>query len=215
MLICRLLYYVYALSHHIFIRSINESNNYFYPIYKSPNQISIDNTGINISVEEKTEISRINSPLPNHSRMNSVRVPESLSPASHSPGGGRMRRQKKEKPFKAPTVVANHVPPRFVVLDLSSVSNVDASAARGCFLQLAKMCAARKIVVCAAGVNSRIDWIMRTHETAHHLDEDGSVDGKTNLMEMNQKIILFDDLDEGKFDVDATFLNCRKRPCIL
>ena len=34
-------------------------------------------------------------------------------------------------------------PPQYLVLDLMRVSNLDASATRGCFLQLVKMCAKR------------------------------------------------------------------------
>ncbi len=79
-------------------------------------------------------------------------------------------------------------------MDLSSVSNVDASATRGCFLQLARICARRKIIVCAAGANSRIDWMMQTHGTAQHADADGLAIGS---VESNDKIILFNDLDEG------------------
>ena len=74
------------------------------------------------------------------------------------------------------------------------MSNVDASAARGCFLQLAKMCASRKIVVCASGANSRIDWIMLTHDTAQHAD----VALASGSLDSTDKIILFDDLNEGE-----------------
>ncbi|KAL7542533.1 hypothetical protein ACHAXR_011871 [Thalassiosira sp. AJA248-18] len=154
----------------------------------------LDETGLMASVDEKekAEISRLNSPLPHRPRLSG-----SLSPASVSPGSGRLERRKKERP-KQPErrnlIPTPNTTPRFLVLDLSSVSNVDASAARGCFLQLAKMCAKRKIVVCAAGANSRIDWIMQTHDTAHHVDIDGLASGS---IESSEKIILFDALDEA------------------
>jgi len=160
----------------------------------------LDEAGINISAEEKAEISRLNSPLPhhsNHSRMSSVRIPESMSPSAISPGSKRRLKKDKQNVPKQSTALINRTPPRFLILDLTSVSNVDASAARGCFLQLAKMCAARKIVACAAGANSRIEWIMKTHETAHHLDEEKLADGSMNLLDLSQKIILFDDLNEA------------------
>lgn len=127
--------------------------------------------------------------------MNSVRIPESLSPASISPGSGRKEARREAE--KAPAVETH--PPRFLVLDLSSVSNVDASAARGCFLQLAKMCASRKIVVCAAGANHRMDWMMRTHDTASHFD----VDEPSND---NKKILLFDDLNEALHYAEKTLV---------
>ncbi|KAL9190695.1 hypothetical protein ACHAXT_000401 [Thalassiosira profunda] len=152
----------------------------------------LEETGISASVEEKTEITRVNSPLPNRSRIDSVRLPESLSPSTASPLGGRLSHRNSPTIGKKRNVMAPSVPPRFLVLDLLSVSNVDASAARGCFLQLAKMCVRRNVVVCAAGANSRIDWLLQTHETARRLEVDeasGSVDG--------EKIILFDDLDEA------------------
>lgn len=121
-----------------------------------------------------------------------------MSPSAISPGSKRRLKKDKQNVPKQSTALINRTPPRFLILDLTSVSNVDASAARGCFLQLAKMCAARKIVACAAGANSRIEWIMKTHETAHHLDEEKLADGSMNLLDLSQKIILFDDLNEGE-----------------
>ena len=54
-------------------------------------------------------------------------------------------------------------PPKYLVLDLMNVSNLDASATRGCFLQLVKMCAKRNIIVCASGSTPRIEWMFRSH----------------------------------------------------
>ena len=158
----------------------------------------LEETGINVSVEEKVDINMINSPHPHHTRINSVRLPASMSPISVSPGSSLLAKRKKERtqpPKRRDIIVAPRRPPRFLVLNLSSVSNVDASAARGCFLQLAKMCAMRNIVVCAAGASTRIDWIMQTHDTAHHVDIDGLASGS---IESSEKIVLFDDLDEGE-----------------
>jgi MFS superfamily sulfate permease-like transporter len=93
----------------------------------------LDAAGISASFQEKAEISRVNSPLPHHSRMNSIRLSESLSPASISPGTRRLsrRQENRKETDKAKPVPVNRHMPRFLVLDLSSVSNVDASAARG------------------------------------------------------------------------------------
>ena len=160
----------------------------------------LEEAGINASVEEKAEISIVNSPLPHrHSRVNSVRIPSPLSPASISPGSGQLERRNNERGNTTPErrnllTPPPLVPPRFIVLDLKSVTNVDASAARGCFLQLAKMCQARKIVVCAAGTNSRISWMLETHDTAEPFCEALS----NGTIESNEKIILFGELDEGE-----------------
>jgi MFS superfamily sulfate permease-like transporter len=154
----------------------------------------LDKICINPSVEEKAEINVVNSPVPNRVR-HSVNSP--LPSASSSPTDGYLqerRRERAEENFKRKARSAPRAPPRFLVLDLSSVSNIDASAARGCFLQLAKICAAREIVVCAAGANSRIDWIMQTHDAAQHV-ADGLASGS---LRSNEKIILFNDFDEGE-----------------
>jgi CRP-like cAMP-binding protein/anti-anti-sigma regulatory factor len=54
-------------------------------------------------------------------------------------------------------------PPRYLVLDLSQITHLDASATRGTFLQLVKLCAKRDIVVCASGATPRIEWMFRSH----------------------------------------------------
>ncbi len=141
----------------------------------------LDKISIAPSVEETTEINRarhsVNSPLPSASDSPSVHL--------------QRRKQEREDDLKRKSPRA---PPRYLVLDLSSVSNIDASAARGCFLQLAKICAARGIVVCAAGANSRISWIMQTHDAAQHV-VDSLASGS---LESEEKIILFNDFDEGE-----------------
>jgi len=65
-------------------------------------------------------------------------------------------------------------PPRFLVLDFLYVSHLDASATRGCFLQLVKLCAKQDIVVCASGVTPRIEWMFRTHGVAYKTSEEGT-----------------------------------------
>lgn len=163
----------------------------------------LEEIGVQVSIEEKTEITMVNPSA--SSRINSVRIPQSLSPASIAictPGGGtpRIRRLKDLRKERASGDEPNNnritprAPPRFLVLDLALVANVDASAARGCFLQLARICARRNIV-CAAGCSSHIDWILQTHGAAQHVD----VDGLASVSAVsNEKIILFNDLHEGK-----------------
>ena len=55
------------------------------------------------------------------------------------------------------------LPPKYLVLDLMNVSNLDASATRGCFLQLVKICAKKNILVCASGSTPKIEWMFRNH----------------------------------------------------
>ena len=62
---------------------------------------------------------------------------------------------------------AGRHPPKFLVLDLLYVTHLDASATRGCFLQLVKICAKQGIIVCASGVTPRIEWLFRTHGVAY------------------------------------------------
>jgi len=92
--------------------------------------------------------------------------------------------------------------PRYVVLDLSQVPNVDASAARSCFLQLAKMCNKNGIILCAAGANDRVDWVLRSHDVAYSSGDEGIV--KNELLYPHRtidraetpsgKLVLFDSL---------------------
>jgi len=95
--------------------------------------------------------------------------------------------------------------PKFVVLDLTAVPNVDASAARGCFLQLAKMCEQHGIVLCASGANPRVDWILRSHDVAHaYEDEEKVKESLSNPIDAgpsgnfgNGMVLLFDTTSEA------------------
>jgi len=62
--------------------------------------------------------------------------------------------------------------PQFVVLDFSQMHNLDASAATSCFLQLAKMCEKRGILLCAAGAIPRVEWMLRSHNITYGYDEE-------------------------------------------
>lgn len=75
--------------------------------------------------------------------------------------------QKNTRPKKTPTPPS----PDFVVLDLKEMQNVDASAARGCFLQLAKMCSKRGIILMASNATPHVDWLLRSHDAAFPITE--------------------------------------------
>jgi hypothetical protein len=77
-------------------------------------------------------------------------------------------------------------PPQYVVLDLMRVTHLDASATRGCFLQLVKMAAKKDIIVCASGVTPKIEWMFRSHEVSYEtpLEED---DAKAKLLSADRE----------------------------
>jgi CRP-like cAMP-binding protein len=95
--------------------------------------------------------------------------------------------------------------PKFLILDLSEVPNVDASAARSCFLQLAKMCSKNGITMIATGANARVDWVLRSHDATYSSADEAIV--KRELLyphrqiESNRtrsgKVLLFDSLDSA------------------
>ena len=91
--------------------------------------------------------------------------------------------------------------PNYIVLDLSHLNNLDASAARGCFLQLAKMCAKRGIVVCATSALPRVEWMMRSHEVAYPLEEEEHVKqsllGAESEVEETERVLMFLTLSEA------------------
>jgi len=86
-------------------------------------------------------------------------------------------------------------PPKFCVLDLSRVPNLDASGTRGCFLQLAKLCDKRRITVCAAGITPRMDWMLRSHAASYDSEEEQRVKARmlsrTDRLQGSEKILLF------------------------
>lgn len=90
-------------------------------------------------------------------------------------------------------------PPKFVVLDCTQLSHLDASAARGCFLQLVRMCVKRGITVCAAGVTPKIDWMLRSHDVSYESHEEDIIkalyqsrsDQTDGSMTRSERILLF------------------------
>ena len=103
--------------------------------------------------------------------------------------------------------------PRYVVLDLFFVPNMDSSAARGCFLQLARMCAQNNILLCASGANSNVESVLRAHEIAYSLEEEEKM--KTQILDTKywqpnehpDRIILFKTLYEALGFCEINFLD--------
>jgi CRP-like cAMP-binding protein len=101
---------------------------------------------------------------------------EMLMRSPHQPARllmGGVQRRRSMSIDKAPLLQRR--PPKFIVLDLTQMSNLDASASRTCFLQLAKMCAKQDMVVCGAGPSPRVNWMLRSHDVAYSLEEEDRV----------------------------------------
>lgn len=113
----------------------------------------VDEIALNGSDSNKTLLSPPSGRNP-HTSSNVLTVERKFSSMASSiqntPGG------------HAPTI-RPQTPPKYLVLDLTQVTHLDASATRGCFLQLVKLCAKRGIVVCASGATPRIEWMFRSH----------------------------------------------------
>ena len=85
--------------------------------------------------------------------------------------------------------------PRYVVIDVSEMHLLDASAATSCFGQLATLCEKRGIYLFAAGVLPRVEWTLRSHGVALRCEEE--VEWKKSAREKqnsNGKMILFETL---------------------
>jgi CRP-like cAMP-binding protein/anti-anti-sigma regulatory factor len=114
----------------------------------------------------------------------------------------KRRRGSQESP-EASSLSEKRRRPKYLLLDLSQVPNVDASAARSCFLQLAKMCHKNGIIMIATGANPRVDWILRSHEVAYSTQDEEIVKNQLlyphRVVEAadlpNGKVLLFDSLN--------------------
>lgn len=110
--------------------------------------------------------------------------------------------------------------PQYVVLDMTSMHNLDASAASSCFLQLAKLCEKRGIFLCAAGVLPRVEWMLRSHHVAYAFDDEIKMkndmlshrDGQWN-QPVFDKLILFMTLFEVSTSGVYCLLNCSAIVC--
>lgn len=89
--------------------------------------------------------------------------------------------------------------PRYVVIDVSEMHLLDASAATSCFGQLAKLCEKRGIFLFAAGLLPRVEWMLRSHEVSLKFEEE--VEWKKSILlnkeKQNGKLILFETLFEA------------------
>lgn len=93
-----------------------------------------------------------------------------------------------EKPFPAEghKTLRLTKPPKYVVLDLMTVTHLDASATRGCFLQLVKKAAKKNIVICASGLSPKIEWMFRAHDVSFHSEDDEEA-AKARLLSTDKK----------------------------
>lgn len=95
--------------------------------------------------------------------------------------------------------LALHRPPQFVVIDLSLVSNMDASAARTCFLQFSTMCSKRGIVVCAACATPRMDWVFRSHSVTYSIEKEEEMKSRILTLSGSSR------RHEPKYDCEKVF----------
>ncbi|KAL7568286.1 hypothetical protein ACA910_022623 [Epithemia clementina (nom. ined.)] len=104
---------------------------------------------------------------------------------------------------EAPPDTYSRPPPKYCVLDLTQVSNVDASSARSCFLQFCKMCNKYGMTVCASGATPRIAWMLRTHEAAYPLgEEEERIKARLHAMEQKSD----DDITSSNMTTDRILL---------
>ena len=107
-----------------------------------------------------------------HSRSQSTPTPPSLKSLKEK----RKSSEKSiEKIYNKTSSEQKKSVPRFVVLDLTQVPSVDASAARSCFLQLVRICKSNGVFLCAAGANIRIVWTLRTHDVIYSSEEENEI----------------------------------------
>jgi hypothetical protein len=75
-----------------------------------------------------------------------------------------------------------------------------ASACRGCFLQLVRICAKRGITVCASNASVRVEWMLRSHDVAYDLDEEQRIKHQQSLRAENleaTRLLLFVTIHEA------------------
>eukprot|EP00571_Detonula_confervacea_P008034 CAMPEP_0172316884 /NCGR_PEP_ID=MMETSP1058-20130122/29856_1 /TAXON_ID=83371 /ORGANISM="Detonula confervacea, Strain CCMP 353" /LENGTH=901 /DNA_ID=CAMNT_0013031315 /DNA_START=50 /DNA_END=2755 /DNA_ORIENTATION=+ len=118
------------------------------------------------------------------------------SPHTSTPHSSlRAQRVKSPRSRKKEQYAKRRSHPQFVVLDFTLMHNLDASAATSCFLQLAKLCEKRGILLCASGAIPRVEWMLRSHNVAYELDEE--IDVKNDMLSnpdskrTHGKLILF------------------------
>lgn len=80
------------------------------------------------------------------------------------------------------------------------VLECEASACRGCFLQLARLCAKRGILVCACNASARIEWMLRSHDVAYDLEEEERIKDRHSIRAENlesTRLLLFVTIHEA------------------
>jgi len=156
---------------------------------------------INASSKDMIEISESSPRL--HSRSQSTPTPPSL----------KSLKEKRKSSEKSIEKIDNKTSseqkksvPRFVVLDLTQVPSVDASAARSCFLQLVRICKSNGVFLCAAGANIRIVWTLRTHDVIYSSEEENEIKKSLASPHIGNgsalpegKLLLFDSIHEALF----------------
>lgn len=116
------------------------------------------------------------------------------SPHTSTPHS-RLRVQRVESPRSTRKKEQYANRPQFLVLDFTMMHNLDASAATSCFLQLAKLCEKRGILLCASGAIPKVEWMLRSHNVAYNFDEEIEVKNdmlsNPNSTLRHGKLILF------------------------
>ena len=141
----------------------------------------VEEIGLSISSEEITQIA-LASPHTS-TPLSSVRARK----VKRSPSGGTKKKQANHQDAK------RKIHPHFVVLDFTQVHNLDASAATSCFLQLAKMCEKRGILLSACGAVPRVEWMLRSHDIAYEFNEEIQVKKDVLLLSKQKR-----DVRQGK-----------------
>lgn len=144
-------------------------HNYAYNIAASPKIATLELTGTIFFGSALQSLNRI---------IDETNLKDDTSPTDiicsprtpHAPSLMSLRRRNSESSAllkESAPLAPSQRPPKFLVLDLLYVTHLDASATRGCFLQLVKLCSKQGIIVCASGVTPRIEWMFRTHGVAY------------------------------------------------
>ena len=149
-------------------------HNYVYNIATGPKIQTLELTGTIFFGSALQSLNRIieetNMKDDNNDIANGIMSPRT----PHTPSLIAMKRRRAGDERQQPLIKPAGRPPKFLVLDLMYVTMIDASATRGCFLQLVKLCAKQGIVVCASGVTPRIEWMFRTHGVSYKTAEEGA-----------------------------------------
>ena len=165
---------VYKRSRAIWTKEENKIlHNYAYNIAASPKIATLELTGTIFfgsalqSLNRIIDETNVKDDSPPDDILQSPRTP-------HAPSLMSVRKRRgSESSASLKETVPSKRPPKFLVLDLLYVTHLDASATRGCFLQLVKICAKQGIIVCASGVTPRIEWMFRTHGVAYPSADEG------------------------------------------